>query len=73
LTASIYTASLDKAFAFIDEAEVGRVAVNLSTAFGEPPLSSGGLKDSGRGDPESGEAGLAFFTEHQSVYVGPSR
>jgi aldehyde dehydrogenase (NAD+) len=69
LTASVYTSSLDRALTFIDEAEVGRVAVNLPTAFGELSIAGGGFKDSGRGAPEGGEAGLAFFGQPQAVFL----
>jgi aldehyde dehydrogenase (NAD+) len=69
LTASVYTSSLARALEFIDTAQVGRVAVNLHTAFGEPGLSGQGFKDSGRGEPEGGEAGIAFFGQPQAVYI----
>lgn len=73
LTASIYTASLDRALEFVRESGVGRVAVNLPTYFGDPALPSVGHRASGRGSPESGEAGLRFFAQEQTVFMSPSR
>jgi alpha-ketoglutaric semialdehyde dehydrogenase len=69
LASSIYTTDLAKARRFVAESEVGLCHVNLTTAWKEPQLEFGGVKESGRGLPEAGESGLEFFTAHQAVYV----
>jgi aldehyde dehydrogenase (NAD+) len=69
LASSIYTKNLAKAHRFIEESEVGLCHVNMPTAWKEPQLEFGGIKDSGRGLPEAGKSGTLFFTEHQAVYI----
>lgn len=69
LASSIYTRDLAKALRFIEESEVGLCHVNMPTAWKEPQLEFGGIKDSGRGLPEAGECGALFFTEHKAVYI----
>ena len=69
LASSIYTKDLAKAHRFIEESEVGLCHVNMPTAWKEPQLEFGGIKDSGRGLPEAGKSGALFFTEHQAVYI----
>jgi len=71
LSASIYTNDLAKAQCFIEESEVGLCHVNMSTAWKEPQLEFGGIKESGRGLPEAGASGAEFFTEHKAVYIKP--
>jgi aldehyde dehydrogenase (NAD+) len=69
LSSSIYTSSLAKAQRFIAESEVGLCHVNMVTAYKEPQLEFGGVKESGRGIPEAGDSGIEFFTRHKAVYV----
>jgi len=69
LSSSIYTSSLEKAFTFLERADVGLAHVNLMTALKEPQLSFGGVKASGSGIPEAGRTGIEFFTEHKVAYV----
>jgi aldehyde dehydrogenase (NAD+) len=69
LASSIYTNDLARAQRFILESEVGLCHVNLPTAHKEPQLEFGGVKESGRGLPEAGEAGIDFFTRHKAVYI----
>jgi aldehyde dehydrogenase (NAD+) len=69
LASSIYTTSLANAQRFVDESEAGLCHVNMPTAWKEPQLEFGGIKDSGRGLPEAGETGAEFFTEHKAVYI----
>lgn len=69
LSSSVYTRSLEKAMTFVEHTEVGLTHVNLPTAWKEPQLEFGGVKESGVGIPEAGRAGLAFFTEHRVAYV----
>lgn len=69
LASSIYTSSLANAQRFVEESEAGLCHVNMPTAWKEPQLEFGGIKDSGRGLPEAGETGAEFFTEHKAVYI----
>jgi len=69
LASSIYTKDLAKAQRFIEESEAGLCHVNMPTAWKEPQLEFGGIKDSGRGLPEAGETGAEFFTNHKAVYI----
>ena len=69
LASSIYTNDLAKARLFVAESEVGLCHVNLPTAWKEPQLEFGGIKDSGRGLPEAGETGAEFFTDIKAIYV----
>ena len=69
LASSIYTGDLARAQRFIAESAVVLCHVNLPTAYKEPQLEFGGIKESGRGLPEAGECGLDFFTRHKAVYV----
>lgn len=69
LASSIYTNDHARAQQFLVESEVGLCHVNLPTAHKEPQLEFGGIKESGRGLPEAGEAGIEFFTRHKAAYV----
>ena len=69
LSSSIYTRDAAKAQRFISETEVGLCHVNMHTAYKEPQLEFGGIKESGRGLPEAGESAIQFFTNHKAVYV----
>ena len=69
LASSIYTNDLARAHRFIAESEVGLTHVNMPTAYKEPQLEFGGVRESGRGLPEAGECGIEFFTRHKAVYV----
>jgi len=72
LASSIYTRDLTRAMRFISESEVGLCHVNLHTAYKEPQLEFGGVKESGRGAPEAGDSGIEFFTRHKAVYLRES-
>jgi aldehyde dehydrogenase (NAD+) len=69
LASSIYTNDVARANQFIHESEVGLCHVNMPTAHKEPQLDFGGIKESGRGLPEAGDAGIEFFTRHKAVYI----
>ena len=71
LSSSIYTADLAKAMHFVQTVQTGLTHVNMHTAYKEPSLPFGGVKDSGAGLPEAGRTGLEFFTELKSVYLKP--
>jgi aldehyde dehydrogenase (NAD+) len=70
LSSSIYTNDLRTAFRYAAESEAGMLHVNLPTLGGEAQVPFGGVKDSGFGDRECGEAAFEFFTERRAVYVG---
>jgi aldehyde dehydrogenase (NAD+) len=65
----VFTSSLSKALTFAERSQVGLTHVNMHTAFKEPQLSFGGIKQSGMGIPEAGRTGIEFFSEHKVVYV----
>jgi aldehyde dehydrogenase (NAD+) len=69
LASSVFTADLAKAQRFVQESEVGLCHVNMTTAWKEPQLEFGGIKESGRGLPEAGESGADFFTHHKAIYI----
>jgi aldehyde dehydrogenase (NAD+) len=69
LASSLYTRDLAKAQRFIAESKVGLCHVNMPTAYKEPQLEFGGVKESGRGNPEAGDSGIEFFTRHKAVYL----
>ncbi len=69
LSSSIYTRDLPKAMRFVNEIETGVTHVNMMTAYKEPGFAFGGVKQSGAGVPEAGSSGIAFFTEHKTVYI----
>jgi aldehyde dehydrogenase (NAD+) len=67
LTAAIFTNNLATAFAFIDNADVGAVQVNLPTAGLEYQAPVGGRRGSGSGGVEQGIAALDIYTRTKSV------
>lgn len=69
LASSVYTNDLALAQRFVVESEVGLTHVNMPTAYKEPQLEFGGVRESGRGLPEAGECGIEFFTRHKAVYM----
>jgi aldehyde dehydrogenase (NAD+) len=69
LASTIYTKDLGQALKFLEKTEAGLAHVNMMTAYKEPQLSFGGIKESGAGIPEGGRTGVEFFTEHKVAYV----
>jgi aldehyde dehydrogenase (NAD+) len=69
LASAIYTKDLEWAMKFLEKTEAGLTHVNMMTAYKEPQLSFGGIKESGSGIPEGGRTGIEFFTEHKVAYV----
>ena len=69
LSSSIFTRDISRAFQFLEQTEVGLTHVNMMTAYREPQLSFGGVKNSGHGIPESGKTGIEFFTEHKVAFI----
>ena len=69
LSSSIYTRSLDRAFAAMRDLNTGIVYVNAPTIGAEIHLPFGGVKQTGNGHREAGIAGLDVFSEWTSLYV----
>ncbi len=69
LSSSIYTRDLDRAMHFAERSEVGLTHINVHSAYKEPQLSFGGVKESGFGLPEAGATGIQFFQDEKAIYL----
>jgi aldehyde dehydrogenase (NAD+) len=69
LSASIYTRNLNHAFRAQRDLETGIVYVNAPTIGAETHLPFGGIKNTGNGHRESGDAALDFYSEWKTVYI----
>jgi acyl-CoA reductase-like NAD-dependent aldehyde dehydrogenase len=69
LSASIFTADVNRAFRAMQDIFTGILYVNAGTTGAEIHLPFGGTKATGNGHREAGTAALDFFTEWQSIYV----
>ena len=69
LSASIYTADVNRAFRAMSEMYTGIFYVNSSTIGAEVHLPFGGTKATGNGHREAGTQVLDIFTEWKSIYV----
>lgn len=69
LSSSLFTKDLQRALSFLEQTHVGLTHVNIATGYKEVALEFGGVKESGAGLPESGEAALEFFSDHKVAYV----
>ena len=69
LSASIFTADVNRAFRAMQDIYTGILYVNAGTTGAEIHLPFGGTKATGNGHREAGTAALDFFTEWQSIYV----
>jgi acyl-CoA reductase-like NAD-dependent aldehyde dehydrogenase len=69
LSASIYTADVNRAFHAMNEMYTGIFYVNSSTIGAEVHLPFGGTKATGNGHREAGTQVLDIFTEWKSIYV----
>jgi aldehyde dehydrogenase (NAD+) len=69
LSASIFTADVNRAFRAMQDIFTGILYVNAGTTGAEIQLPFGGTKATGNGHREAGTAALDFFTEWQSIYV----
>jgi alpha-ketoglutaric semialdehyde dehydrogenase len=69
LSASIYTADVNRAFHAMNELYTGIVYINSPTIGAEVHLPFGGTKATGNGHREAGTQVLDIFTEWKSVYV----
>jgi alpha-ketoglutaric semialdehyde dehydrogenase len=69
LTASIHTASVHRALAFLNRIRSGVAVVNGATYGSEPHLPFGGLGDSGTGWREAGTEALDVYSDWKTVYL----
>jgi aldehyde dehydrogenase (NAD+) len=69
LAAGLFTSSLTTALRFRREAQAGILHINSQTAGADVHVPFGGIKGSGFGPHEQGEAAAQFFTETVTVYV----
>jgi acyl-CoA reductase-like NAD-dependent aldehyde dehydrogenase len=69
LSSSIFTHDVDRAFRAIRDLQAGITYVNAGTIGAEVHLPFGGVKETGNGHREAGQAALDVFTEWKSVYV----
>lgn len=69
LSASIYTADVNRAYHAMEEIKTGIFYVNASTIGAEVHLPFGGTKATGNGHREGGTQVLDIFSEWKAVYV----
>ena len=69
LSSSIFTCDVNKAFRAMRDLKAGITYINAGTIGAEVHLPFGGVKDTGNGHREAGQAALDFFTEWKSIYV----
>jgi aldehyde dehydrogenase (NAD+) len=69
LSSSIYTQDVNVAFRAMRDLVAGITYVNAGTIGAEVHLPFGGVKDTGNGHREAGQAALDVFTEWKSIYV----
>ncbi|HXU81105.1 MAG TPA: aldehyde dehydrogenase family protein [Polyangia bacterium] len=69
LTASIHTASVHRAWQFVEQVQTGVVMVNAGTFGSEPHMPFGGLKHSGNGTREPGTEALDVYSSLKNVFL----
>jgi acyl-CoA reductase-like NAD-dependent aldehyde dehydrogenase len=69
LTSSIFTRDVNRAFRAMRDLQTGIMYVNAGTTGAEVHLPFGGMKETGNGHREAGQAALDVFTEWKSIYV----
>ena len=69
LSSSIFTRDVNRAFRAVRDLQTGITYVNAGTTGAEVHLPFGGMKQTGNGHREAGQAALDVFTEWKSVYV----
>jgi len=69
LSSSIFTRDVNRAFRAMRDLEAGITYVNAGTIGAEVHLPFGGVKETGNGHREAGQAALDVFTEWKSIYV----
>jgi alpha-ketoglutaric semialdehyde dehydrogenase len=69
LSSSIFTRDVNKAFKAMRDLQTGITYINAGTTGAEVHLPFGGMKQTGNGHREAGQAALDVFSEWKSVYV----
>lgn len=69
LSSSIFTRDVNKAFKAMRELRTGITYVNAGTSGAEVHLPFGGMKGTGNGHREAGQAALDFYTEWKALYI----
>lgn len=69
LSNAIFTRDINKAMQAVDALESGLVYVNAGTIGAEMHLPFGGMKESGNGHRDLGQAALEVYTEWKTVYI----
>ncbi len=73
LSSSIFTRDVNTAFRAMRDLEAGITYINAGTIGAEVHLPFGGVKGTGNGHREAGQAALDVFTEWKSIYVDDPR
>lgn len=68
LCAAIFTETREHAEQFALSVDAGRVGINVPTSVGDQTIPGGGRKNSGRGEYEGADAGIAFFTHLKPIF-----
>jgi acyl-CoA reductase-like NAD-dependent aldehyde dehydrogenase len=69
LSTSIFTQDVNRAFSAMRDIFTGLVYINHGTTGAEIQFPFGGVRGTGNGHREAGQAGLDLFTEWKSIYV----
>jgi aldehyde dehydrogenase (NAD+) len=69
LSSSIFTRDVNKAFTAMRDLQTGITYINAGTTGAEVHLPFGGMKQTGNGHREAGQAALDVFSEWKSIYV----
>ncbi|HTP03186.1 MAG TPA: aldehyde dehydrogenase family protein [Anaerolineales bacterium] len=69
LSTSIFTQDVNRAFTAMRDVFTGLVYINHGTTGAEIQFPFGGVRATGNGHREAGQAGLDLFTEWKSIYV----
>ena len=69
LSSSLYTQDINRVHVAMRELQSGIVYINAGTIGSEVHLPFGGIKDTGNGHREAGQAALDTFSEWKSIYV----
>jgi alpha-ketoglutaric semialdehyde dehydrogenase len=69
LSTSIFTQDINQAFTAMRDIFTGLVYINHGTTGAEIQFPFGGVRGTGNGHREAGQAGLELFTEWKSIYV----
>jgi aldehyde dehydrogenase (NAD+) len=72
LSAAVFTDNLRAVTAAIERVDVGVLHINSETAWADPHVPFGGVKQSGFGPKEHGGAAREFFTTTKTVYLRAS-